>query len=113
MEYTKFGNTDLRVSRVGLGCGGHSRLGLFSGGESVARGVVKHALDLGINFYDTARIYGTEHVLGDVLLGKRQHCVFSTKTLVLDREGILSLLTKLSGLRERFIKVANRLHRYF
>ena len=115
MEYTNFGNTGLRVSRVGLGCGGHSRLGLSSGSESVARGVVKHALDLGINFYDTARIYGTEHVVGDVLFGERQHCVFSTKTLVLDREGdfiapdkiISSLEKSLSRLRTDYIDIFN------
>ena len=115
MEYTNFGNTGLRVSRVGLGCGGHSRLGLFSGSESVARGVVKHALDLGINFYDTARIYGTEHVVGDVLFAERQHCVFSTKTLVLDREWgflppyqiIRSLEKSLSRLRTDYIDIFN------
>ena len=56
MEYTSFGNTGLRVSRVGLGCGGHSRLGLFRDSESVARGVVKHALDLGINFFNNLMV---------------------------------------------------------
>ena len=115
MEYINFGNTDLSVSRVGLGCGGYSRLGLAYGSKSAAREVVKHALNLGINFYDTARIYGTESVLGDVLLQERKHCVLSTKTLIVDRKGdfmspdkiISSLEKSLLRLRTDYVDIFN------
>lgn len=50
---------------MGLGCGGHSRLGLAQGGsEDTAVQVIEAALNMGINFVDTAEIYGTEAVVG-------------------------------------------------
>ncbi len=53
---TTLGRTGLRVSVSGLGCGGHSRLGQTSGAsESASVALVERALDLGINFIDTAR----------------------------------------------------------
>lgn len=56
MQTTTLGRTGLEVSVAGLGCGGHSRLGMAYGkDEAHAAGVVSHALDLGINFIDTAR----------------------------------------------------------
>lgn len=81
MEYTTLGHTELRVSRMGLGCGGHSRLGLARGkSEAEAIGVVKAALELGINFIDTAENYGTEAVVGQALKeSKREQIVLSTK----------------------------------
>lgn len=81
MEFTTLGRTGLRVSRMGLGCGGHSRLGLSKGRtEAEAEGVVRAALDLGINFIDTAEAYGTEAVVGRALAGApRDQVVLSTK----------------------------------
>ena len=57
MEFTTLGKTGLKVSVAGLGCGGPSRLGLRggAGAEGHAVGLVKQALDLGINFLDTAQ----------------------------------------------------------
>ncbi len=68
MDYTTLGRTGLRVSVAGLGCGGNSRLGKADGrsfAESVA--VVRRALDLGVNFLDTAAAYGTEEIVGDAI----------------------------------------------
>lgn len=81
MDYTTLGRTELRVSRMGLGCGGHSRLGLAVGKtEAEAREVVRTALDLGINFIDTAEGYGTEEVVGQALQETaREQVVISTK----------------------------------
>lgn len=82
MEYTTLGRTGLRVSVAGLGCGGFSRLGLNAGlGEDHAVGVVRQALDLGVNIIDTASVYGTEHVVGKALRGvPRDSVVICTKT---------------------------------
>jgi aryl-alcohol dehydrogenase-like predicted oxidoreductase len=80
METTTFGRTRLEVSVVGLGCGGHSRLGLGTGhDEAHATRIVQHALSLGINFIDTARAYGTEPAVGKGIAGRRQDVVVSTK----------------------------------
>jgi aryl-alcohol dehydrogenase-like predicted oxidoreductase len=84
MEHVKLGRTGLSVSVAGLGCGGHSRLGLARGhDEAHAAGVVEHALDLGINFVDTAAVYGTESVVGKAISGKRDQVVLSTKSIVI------------------------------
>lgn len=80
MDYTTLGRTGLRVSRMGLGCGGHSRLGLATGGTPEgAERVVREALALGVNFFDTAEAYGTEDVVGRALGGSREQVVISTK----------------------------------
>ena len=90
MEYTALGRTGLRVSVAGLGCGGSSRLGVKTGksrAESVA--VVRRALDLGVNFLDTAEAYGTEEIVGEALRAvPRDRAVVATKALV-RRGGVL------------------------
>lgn len=76
------GRTGLRVSAVGLGCGGPSRLGLATGrSEDDAADVVRAALDLGVTFFDTAEAYGTETALGRGLAGRRDEVVISTKVM--------------------------------
>lgn len=81
MEHTTLGRTGLRVSVMGLGCGGHSRLGLATGGTPEgAEQIVREALALGVNFLDTAEAYGTEDVVGRALAGvPREQVILSTK----------------------------------
>jgi L-galactose dehydrogenase len=82
MEYTILGRTRLKASVAGLGCGGPSRLGLRNGaqGEKSAVALVHQALDLGINFLDTAESYGTEAVVGKAVAGvARDRFIISTK----------------------------------
>ncbi len=81
MEYTILGRTGLRVSVAGLGCGGPSRLGLKDGKtEKEAVGLVRLALEKGINFIDTAEGYGTEHIVGKAIEAfPRQGLILSTK----------------------------------
>lgn len=89
MEYTILGRTGLKVSVAGLGCGGSSRLGLGSGhSEAHATGIVQRALDLGVNFIDTAHYYGNEHIVGAAIQGRaRDSVVISTKHKVSLRDG--------------------------
>ena len=56
MEYTILGRTGLNVSVAGLGCGGPSRLGLRNNADSEGSAIslVRQAIDLGMNFLDTA-----------------------------------------------------------
>src|SRR5579863_9067234 len=79
MDYTNLGNTGLSVSVMGLGCGGHSRLGL-SQGHDHAVAIVRRALELGITLIDTAEGYRTEEAVGDAIKSvKRDEIVLSTK----------------------------------
>jgi aryl-alcohol dehydrogenase-like predicted oxidoreductase len=84
MQYTTLGRTKLRVSVIGLGAGGFSRLGLKAGKtEDEAARLVLEAVDLGVNFIDTAAAYGTEVVIGRALTSlQRDHVVISTKSTV-------------------------------
>jgi L-galactose dehydrogenase len=81
MEYTTLGRTGLQVSVAGLGCGGSSKLGLGTGHDKAhAVGIVQRALDLGVNFIDTAQYYGTERAVGEAIYGRpRDSIVISTK----------------------------------
>ncbi len=89
-RFTTLGRSGLRVSVAGLGCGGHSRLGQTSGAsESDSVAVVQRAIDLGINFIDTARAYRTETIVGKAIAGKRESVVLSTKVIPRDGQGLL------------------------
>ncbi len=82
MEYTVLGRTGLKVSVAGLGCGGPSRLGLRNDAQSAnaAVALVQQAIDLGLNFLDTAQSYGTEPIVGKAIAGiQRDRLVISTK----------------------------------
>lgn len=83
MEYTTLGRTGLKVSVAGLGCGGNSKVGQGKGqsaDQSVA--LIRQAMELGVNFFDTARVYGTEQVLGEAIKTvPRDSVVISSKNL--------------------------------
>lgn len=81
MEFTTLGRTGLKVSVAGLGCGGGSRLGQGTGAsEDHSVGIVRQALDLGVNFIDTANSYGTEKIVGKAIEGvARDSVILSTK----------------------------------
>jgi len=83
MEYKPLGKTGLTVSVAGLGCGGNSRLGLGRGAsvdECVS--IVRTAVDLGVNFIDTAEAYGTEEIVGAAArFYDRDKLVISTKAV--------------------------------
>jgi aryl-alcohol dehydrogenase-like predicted oxidoreductase len=84
MHYTTLGNTNLRVSVAGLGTGGFSRMGLKSGKtEDEAARLVLDAVELGVNFIDTAPPYGTEGVVGRALKSiPRDSVVVATKAFI-------------------------------
>src|ERR1700722_19604579 len=84
MQYTTLGRTRLRVGVAGLGTGGFSRMGLKSGKtEDEAARLILEAVDLGINFIDTAPPYGTEGVVGRALKSiPRDSVVIATKAFI-------------------------------
>ncbi len=87
MEYVRFGNTGMKVSRLCLGMMtyGSKKWREWILEEDEARPFVKRALDAGINFFDTADVYSfgaSEEVLGNLLkaLGvRRESVVIATK----------------------------------
>ena len=89
MEYTRLGDTGLEVSKLCLGCMsfGDASRGFQSGwllDEDASRTIIKKALDSGINFFDTANIYGfgsSEEYLGRAIrdFAKREEVVIATK----------------------------------
>jgi aryl-alcohol dehydrogenase-like predicted oxidoreductase len=106
MQYVMLGRTGLRVSVAGLGCGGNSRLGLAAGkSEAEAIALVRSALDLGVNFFDTAEAYGTEEVLGRALASvPRDTVVVSSKSRILDQGGNLFSADAIVGNLEQSLR---------
>ena len=94
MQYTTLGRTGLKVSVAGLGCGGNSRIGLGTGlSEAQSVALVREALDLGVNFLDTANAYETEGVVGKAIKGRpRDSVVISTKSHATSTQAILANL---------------------
>ncbi len=92
MEYTTLGRTGLRVSVAGLGCGGHSRVGQGTGkSETDSIAIIRQALDVGVNFIDTAVAYETETIVGKALEGyPPDNVILSTKAHVARGKTILS-----------------------
>src|SRR5499427_1304081 len=96
MEYTKLGATGLEISRICLGCmsfgapdrGNHA----WTLPEEHSRPLIKQALDLGINFLDTANVYSdghSEEIVGRALKDfvKRDEIVLATKVFSRMRPG--------------------------
>lgn len=78
MQLRRLGNSGLKVSVIGLGC---SNFGMRID-QAQTRMVVDAALDCGVNFFDTADIYGaskSEVFLGEALKGRRDKAVLATK----------------------------------
>jgi aryl-alcohol dehydrogenase-like predicted oxidoreductase len=94
MHYTTLGRTGLKVSVAGLGCGGNSRIGLGTGlSEAQSVALVRSALDLGVNFLDTAAAYETEGIVGKAIKGRaRDSVVISTKSHATSASGVLANL---------------------
>ncbi|MCX5497635.1 aldo/keto reductase [Kaistia dalseonensis] len=88
MDYTRLGRTGLEVSRICLGCmsygepdrGNHA----WTLGEAESRPFIQRALELGINFFDTANVYSdgtSEEIVGRALkdFARREEVVIATK----------------------------------
>ncbi len=84
LEFRSLGRSGLRVSAVGLGGNNFGRAGTVSEQQEGTDAVVDAALDAGINFIDTADVYGrefglSETMLGVALRGRRDDVVIATK----------------------------------
>jgi len=78
MDYRRLGDSGLKVSEIGLGC---NNFGMRIDQDETTR-VVNAAIDAGINFFDTADIYGgtqSEVMLGQALGDRRKDIILATK----------------------------------
>src|ERR671917_692229 len=96
MDYTKLGNTGMEVSRICLGCMGFGDAERWVHkwvlDEEHSRPIIQKALELGINFFDTANVYSlgrSEEILGRALrdFATRDEVVIATKLHGRMREG--------------------------
>ena len=81
MKTRKLGNQGLEVSELGLGCMGMSEF-YGSGDEQEAIATIHQALDLGVNFLDTADMYGpftNEKLVGKAIKDRRDRVILATK----------------------------------
>src|SRR3954451_25395202 len=90
MERRTLGASGIEVSAIGLGCWGMSgSYGPADEAESVA--TLHRAIDLGVDFIDTADSYGehghNESLIGRTLVGRRHELTLATKTGVVRRPG--------------------------
>ncbi len=84
MKYTRLGKTGLQVSRICLGMMsfGDPNISKWTLDLDNSRPIIKKALDLGINFFDTANVYSagrSEEITGEVLKEYRDEVVIATK----------------------------------
>ncbi len=84
-QTTILGHSTLKVNRIGLGCMGMSEFyGSFNEEESI--NTLHKAIDLGVNFFDTADMYGwgaNERLLGKAFKGRRDDVILATKFAVM------------------------------
>ncbi|MCM1054724.1 MAG: aldo/keto reductase [Bacteroides sp.] len=110
MEYTKLGNTEIEISKLCIGCMSFGKTGTMHDwtlGEKESEEIIKHALSLGINFFDTANGYSagtSEEYLGKAIKNNvaRDKVVIASK--VYFNEGRLSrnaILREIDGTLKR------------
>ena len=98
LQFRTLGKTGLKVTTMGFGC--------MVTSDPV---VISQAVEMGVNFFDTARVYqggNNERMVGAALKGKRQNLVLSSKTLAPTKEGALAHLeTSLKELQTDYLDI--------
>lgn len=98
LQFRTLGKTGLKVTTMGFGC--------MVTSDPV---VIAQAVEAGVNFFDTARVYqggNNERMVGAALKGKRQNLILSSKTLASTKDGALAHLeTSLKELQTDYLDI--------
>ena len=98
LQFRTLGKTGLKVTTMGFGC--------MVTSDPV---VIAQAVEMGVNFFDTARVYqggNNERMVGAALKGKRQNLILASKTLAPTKEGALAHLeTSLKELQTDYLDI--------
>jgi hypothetical protein len=98
VQFRTLGRTGLKVSTVGFGC-------MITSDPSV----IERAVDAGINYFDTARVYSggnNERMVGAALKPHRKNLIISTKSKAQDRAGLMAHLeTSLKDLQTDYVDI--------
>lgn len=110
MEQVTFGRTGVAASVMGLGCGGHSRLGQRTGHDAASSvRVVREAIAAGVNIIDTAESYQTESIVGEAIASlpaaDRDGLILCTKKAIRDGDRLISAEQLEAGLDESLRKL--------
>jgi len=111
MEYVNLGRAGVKVSRICLGCMSFGNSAEWMLEIDEVRPIIRKALDLGINFFDTANVYSrgrSEEIIGELLKDYREDVVIATKVYGKMEEGPndrglsrLHILRQIEGSLER------------
>ncbi len=98
LKFRKLGNTGIKVTEMGFGC-------MITSDPSV----IEKAADMGINYFDTARVYGggnNERMVGAALKSRRKNIFLSTKTKAMTKEQALADIdTSLKELQTDYVDI--------
>jgi aryl-alcohol dehydrogenase-like predicted oxidoreductase len=102
MKTSQLGTTDIHITPIGLGTWaiGGSGWGPQDDQDSIA--TIKHALNMGINWIDTAAVYGqghSEEIVGKAIKGREKPYIFTKCSLVWDDKGDVSGNLKASSIK--------------
>jgi aryl-alcohol dehydrogenase-like predicted oxidoreductase len=106
MHTRQFGKTEMQITPIGVGAwamgGGGWANGWGSQDDQQSIAAIKRALDLGINWIDTAAVYGlghSEEVVGRAIKGREKPYIFTKCSLVWDEQGNISNSLKAASLQ--------------
>lgn len=106
MQKKQFGKTDMQITPLGLGAwaigGGQWEFSWGPQNDQDSIATIRHALDLGINWIDTAAVYGLGHsetVVGKAIKGRERPYIFTKCSLVWDASRKVSSSLKANSLR--------------
>ncbi|MFN8379572.1 MAG: aldo/keto reductase [Anaerolineae bacterium] len=117
MEYRKLGNSDMELSPIGFGAwaigGGNWEYGWGPQSDQISIDAIQMAVERGINWIDTAAVYGlgrSEHVVGMAVRNlPRKPYIFTKCSLVWDDQGFVSNSLKAESIREEIEESLRRL----
>lgn len=117
MEYRKLGNSDMELSPIGFGAwaigGGRWEYGWGPQSDQISIGAIQLAVDRGINWIDTAAVYGlgrSEFIVGLAIKGMaKKPYIFTKCSLVWDEQGFVNNSLKAESIREEIEDSLRRL----